>query len=82
MQCLRKGFHFKTHIKITQKLNIVMNSKRSENLIGHATINSIRSRKFFPLSCIKRDFATPKMFPIEAAEAKKLSSTIEWKYLY
>ena len=59
-----------------------MNSKRSENLIGHATINSIRSRKFFPLSCIKRDFATPKMFPIEAAEAKKLSSTIEWKYLY
>ena len=59
-----------------------MNSKRLENLIGHATINSIRSRKFFPLSCIKRDFATPKMFPIEAAEAKKLSSTIEWKYLY
>ena len=59
-----------------------MNSKRSENLIGHATINFIRSRKFFPLSCTKRDFATPKMFPIEAAEAKKLSSTIEWKYLY
>ena len=59
-----------------------MNSKRSENLIGHATINSIRLRKFFPLSCIKRDFATPKMFPIEAAEAKELSSTIEWKYLY
>ena len=59
-----------------------MNSKRSENLIEHATINFIRSRKFFPLSCTKRDFATPKMFPIEAAEAKKLSSAIEWKYLY
>ena len=50
-----------------------MSVTRSENKIPHATINFIRSRKFLPLSCTK---TTPKYFPIEAADAKKLSSTI------
>ena len=51
---------------------------RSENKIAHATINFIRSRKFLPLSCTK---TTPKYFPIEAVDEKKLSSTVVWKYL-
>ena len=50
-----------------------MSVTRSENKIPHATINFIRSRKFLPLSSTK---TTPKYFPIEAADAKKLSSTI------
>ena len=46
---------------------------RSENKIVHATTNFIRSRKFLPLTSTN---TATKYFPVEVAEAKKLSSTI------
>ena len=56
-----------------------MSTILSGNRIWHATINFIRSRTFLQVVVLKS--ATPDSFPTEEAEARKLSSTIDWKYL-